>query len=160
VSLLNDIINAHKAPRVEMRRHIDNGIAEEQTLFFAFLFGGMNFVSLLPEMAKRAHILDTPLFGLAAQQLIASVFMMPLLMYGIAAISHFVIERFFGGQGDHIGARRALFWAGCVTLPILLLSAVVTIFFPPAKTILALATTGIFLWQWISNLRELEFGNV
>jgi Na+(H+)/acetate symporter ActP len=159
MSLISDIVAAYRAPRREMRRHIDNVIGEEQTLFFAMLFGGMSFIAQLPDMAKRAHLTDHNLSDLAAAQLIASVFMMPLLMYGIAAISHVIVAR-FGGQGDHIGARRALFWAAVVTVPVLLLSALVNTFAPDFRIIGAVITSAVFFWQWFSNLRELEFGNV
>ena len=157
--LLSDIGAAYKAPKVEMRRHIDEGVREEQTLFFAMLFGGLSFLSLLPDIAKRAYITDTSLPAMAAAQFIASVFMMPLLMYGIAAISHAILMR-FGGQGDHIGARRALFWAAIVTTPVILVSAILTTYVPDLQFGCAIITTAVFFWQWISNLRELEFGNV
>jgi Na+(H+)/acetate symporter ActP len=159
MSLLLDIVAAYKAPKREMRRHIDNVIAEEQTLFFAMLFGGLSFLAQLPDIAKRAHITEQSLSAMAGAQFIASVFMMPLLMYGIAAISHLIMAR-FGGQGDHIGARRALFWAGVVTAPVLLLSAVVNTFVPDLRMIGAVITSVVFFWQWLSNLKELEFGNV
>jgi hypothetical protein len=142
-----------------MRRHIDNGIAEEQTLFFALLFGGLSFLSQLPEIAKRAHLTDDSLPAMTAAQFIASVFMMPLLMYAIAAISHLILGR-FGGQGDHIGARRALFWAGVVTAPVMLFATIVSTYLPDARIPLAAVTTMVFIWQWFSNLKELEFGNV
>lgn len=159
MSLIYDIGAALKSPKREMRRHISDGIREEQTLFFALLFGGLSFVSLLPDIAKRAYLTDDSLSAMAAAQFIASVFMMPLLMYGIAAISHVILAR-FGGQGDHIGARRALFWAAVVTTPLMLLSAIVTTYAPDMRVILAILTTLVFLWQWFSNLKELEFGNV
>lgn len=157
--LLSDIGAAYKAPKHEMRRHIDDGIREEQTLFFAMLFGGLSFLSLLPDIAKRAFIADDSLSAMAAAQFIASVFMMPLLMYGIAAISHLILGR-FGGQGDHVGARRALFWAAIVTAPIMLFSAILTTYVPDLRLITSIVTTLVFFWQWISNLKELEFGNV
>ena len=159
MSLLSDIVAAYKAPTVEMRRHIDNGVREAQTLFFAVLFGGLSFLSLLPDIAKRAHLTDDSLSGLAAAQLIASVFMMPLLMYGIAALSHVILAR-FGGQGEHIEARRALFWAAVVTAPVMLISALLTTYVPDLRLITAIITTVVFIWQWFSNLKELEFGNV
>jgi hypothetical protein len=157
--LLSNISAAYKAPKVEMRRHISDGIREEQTLFFAMLFGGLSFLSLLPDIAKRAFLADESLPAMAAAQFIASVFMMPLLMYGIAAISHVVLGR-FGGQGDHIGARRALFWAAIATAPVMLFSAILTTYMPDLRLILAVVIALVFFWQWISNLRELEFGNV
>jgi len=85
--------------------------------------------------------------------------MMPLLMYGIAALSHIILAK-FGGQGDYVGTRRALFWAAVVTSPVILASSVLSIYFPVVKISLAILTTFIFIWQWTSNLKELEFNNV
>ena len=142
-----------------MKRYLDNGIREEQTLFFAILFGLLSFLSLLPALAKHAFLTNESLSALAAAQFISSVFMMPLLMYGIAAVSHLILK-YFGGQGDYIGARRALFWAALVTTPAILLTSIAEAYFSEISTILSVITTMIFVWQWVSNLKELEFNNV
>lgn len=142
-----------------MKRHLDNGIREEQTLFFAILFGLLSYLSLLPALAKHAFLTNESLSALAAAQFISSVFMMPLLMYGIAAVSHLILK-YFGGQGDYIGARRALFWAALVTTPAILLTSIAEAYFSEISTILSVITTMIFIWQWFSNLKELEFNNV
>ena len=142
-----------------MKRHLDNGIREEQTLFFAILFGLLSYLSLLPALAKHAFLANESLSALAAAQFISSVFMMPLLMYGIAAVSHLILK-YFGGQGDYIGARRALFWAALVTTPAILISSIVETYIGELSMSLSVITTGIFIWQWVSNLKELEFNNV
>jgi len=142
-----------------MKRYLEDGIREEQTLFFAILFGLLSFLSLLPALAKHAFLTNESLSALAAAQFISSVFMMPLLMYGIAAVSHLILK-YFGGQGDYIGARRALFWAALVTTPAILLTSITEAYFSEISTILSVITTMIFVWQWVSNLKELEFNNV
>ena len=142
-----------------MKRHLDNGIREEQTLFFAILFGLLSYLSLLPALAKHAFLTNESLSALAAAQFISSVFMMPLLMYGIAAVSHLILK-YFGGQGDYIGARRALFWAALVTTPAILLTSIAEVYLSETSAILSVITTMIFIWQWFSNLKELEFNNV
>ena len=142
-----------------MTRYLEDGIREEQTLFFAILFGLLSFLSLLPALAKHAFLTNESLSALAAAQFISSVFMMPLLMYGIAAVSHLILK-YFGGQGDYIGARRALFWAALVTTPAILLTSIAEAYFSEISTILSVITTMIFVWQWVSNLKELEFNNV
>ena len=142
-----------------MKRYLEDGIREEQTLFFAILFGLLSFLSLLPALAKHAFLTNESLSALAAAQFISSVFMMPLLMYGIAAVSHLILK-YFGGQGDYIGARRALFWAALVTTPAILFTSIAEAYFSEISTILSVITTMIFVWQWVSNLKELEFNNV
>ena len=142
-----------------MKRYLEDGIREEQTLFFAILFGLLSFLSLLPALAKHAFLTNESLSALAAAQFISSVFMMPLLMYGIAAVSHLILK-YFGGQGDYIGARRALFWAALVTTPAIFLTSIAEAYFSEISTILSVITTMIFIWQWVSNLKVLEFNNV
>ena len=95
--VLSDIRLSYLRPSKAMRNQIEFGIKEEQTLFFAILFGLLSFLSLLPDLAKHAFLKDESLSALAAAQFISSVFMMPLLMYGIAALSHITL-RYFGGQ--------------------------------------------------------------
>ena len=51
-----------------MRNQIEFGIKEEQTLFFAILFGLLSFLSLLPDLAKHAFLKDESLSALAAAQ--------------------------------------------------------------------------------------------
>lgn len=157
--VLSDIRLSYLRPSEAMRNQIEFGIKEEQTLFFAILFGLLSFLSLLPDLAKHAFLKDESLSALAAAQFISSVFMMPLLMYGIAALSH-IILKYFGGQGDYVGARRALFWAALVTSPAILLTSIISTYVSDIRLILSIITTAIFFWQWISNLRELEFNNV
>lgn len=159
MSVLGDIRLAYYKPRQVMERQINFGIKEEQTLFFAILFGLLSFLSLLPALAKHAFLTNDSLSALAAAQFISSVFMMPLMMYGIAAFSHLILK-YFGGQGDYIGARRALFWAALVTTPAILLTSITEAYMGELSTVLSIITTVIFFWQWISNLIELEFNNV
>ena len=142
-----------------MKRYLEDGIREEQTLFFAILFGLLSFLSLLPALAKHAFLTNESLSALAVAQFISSVLMMPLWMYGIAAVSHLILK-YFGGKGDYIGARRALFWAALVTTPAILLTSIAEAYFSEISTILSVITTMIFVWQWVSNLKELEFNNV
>jgi hypothetical protein len=101
VSVLTDIKLAYYKPRNVMKRQISSGIKEEQTLFFAILFGLLSFLSLLPAIAKHAYLTNESLSALAAAQFISSVFMMPLLMYGIAAISHLILKYFWWARELH-----------------------------------------------------------
>jgi hypothetical protein len=42
----------------------------------------------------------------------------------------------------------------------MLISALLTTYMPDLRLITAIITTAVFIWQWFSNLKELEFGNV
>ncbi|GLQ34252.1 hypothetical protein GCM10007939_05350 [Amylibacter marinus] len=159
MAVVSDITGAYASPKRAMRRQIQAGIEEPQTLFFALCYGFLSFVSLLPALAQRAIVQDLELSALAGAQFIASVFMMPLLMYGIAGISHWILAR-FGGQGSYVAARRALFWAGLVAVPLLLLSSALSVFIPEMRVFGAIVTAMVFFWQWISCLIEVEYPNV
>jgi hypothetical protein len=41
-----------------------------------------------------------------------------------------------------------------------LISSIIETYVEEISIILSVITTGIFIWQWVSNLKELEFNNV
>jgi len=41
-----------------------------------------------------------------------------------------------------------------------LISSIVETYIGELSMSLSVITTGIFIWQWVSNLKELEFNNV
>jgi hypothetical protein len=92
--------------------------------------------------------------------LFAWLFVVPLMAYGLAALSH-MIARLFGGQGSWYGARLALFWALLASIPAWVLYGLVTglIGDGPAERIV-----GIVLWVafgviWWCNLWVAETQN-
>lgn len=158
MSLVGNIVRAYRAPAktfgVQMVR-----AGEERILLFIFLFSFLSFVSRLPELMLINMNTggETPLFARVAAMFVASVFMAPLMMYLLAALSHLVM-RLFGGRGTWRLARLALAWAALVSAPLVLISGILKVFVPgPLFMVVTLLTAVVFLWQWAISLRAAEF---
>ncbi len=157
MNLVRDILSAYKSPRKAIRKQLDAGVREEQSLFYVMLFGLLNFVSQLPNLAKQAEMTKHTLASLSAAQFVSSVFMMPLMLYVIAAVAH-VFMRAFNSKATYGEARRVLFWAALVTVPFTLVLGIVAAFASTKVTLAFSALTLlVFCWQWASGLAESEF---
>ena len=97
------------------------------------------------------------LTGLMANTLFACLFFLPLIFYGIAAISH-MIARLFGGKGTWYGARLALFWSFLAASPLMLLNGLVAGFVGEGLElqIVGLLWLVVFAAFWLINLRVAE----
>ena len=85
------------------------------------------------------------------------LFIAPLALYAIAALSH-LIARALGGQGSWYSARLALFWSLLAASPLWLLNGLVAGFIGPGLQLgltsaIALA---VFLIFWGLSLIEAE----
>lgn len=80
---------------------------------------------------------------------------LPLLLYGIAAISHLVARRVFSGQGSYQKARLALFLALFLSIPLMILNAV-AVYFLESQGLgqlslwVGLVVFGVWVWIWTS----------
>lgn len=155
--LTTDIVATYRRPRAVMRRLLELGPREDRAL--AFMMGGcvVVFISQWPVAARRAHLEGLELNALLGASLMAWVFLAPLLMYGVAALSHGV-ARLFGGQGTFYGARLALFWSFLAATPLMLLNGLVGGFIGPgpALSLVGLVWLGVFLWFWGATLSVAE----
>lgn len=157
MNLVRDILSAYRSPRKAIRQQLDAGVREEQSLLYVMLFGLMNFVSHLPNLAKQAQMTQHSLASLSAAQFVSSVFMMPLVLYLIAAVAH-ALMRAFKGKATYGQARRVLFWAALVTVPFILILGLVSAFASIKVTLaVSVVTLLVFSWQWASGLAESEF---
>ena len=112
--------------------------------------------------ASRDHFLDDtiPLDARIGSALLAWIFIMPLVLYGLAALSRLVAKA-FGGQGTPFGARIALFWTVLVVSPLMLLRGLVSGFIGDGVEMMI--TDGVvtlaFFAHWWAALREAERGS-
>jgi hypothetical protein len=108
---------------------------------------------------SRAAFLDptTPLEARLGGALLACLFILPLLAYGIAAISH-LIARALGGKGTGFGARLALFWAMLAIAPAMLLQGLTAGFIGASPALWLVQTLVLvgFLWIWLSMMIQVE----
>lgn len=156
MSLVGDIVLAYRAPRKAMQIQVERGISEPQTLFYGIFFGVMNLIANYPRVTSNASDQDV-LAGMMAGLFIAYIFFLPLMLYGISGVLHWVILK-FGGQASWAEVRRALNWSAVVTIPFILISGSSYVF---ENNILPMffnvITSIIFLWQLWSNVNQVEF---
>jgi hypothetical protein len=161
MSVVNDIFLAWRKPRQVMQRHLSHGVREDRALAFLMIACFLIFVAQWPSLSRAAYFQpEISLQQRIASTLFAWLFVVPLMAYGLAALSH-MIARLFGGQGSWYGARLALFWALLASIPAWVLYGLVTglIGDGPAERIV-----GIVLWVafgviWWCNLWVAETQN-
>ncbi|MCE8507993.1 YIP1 family protein [Ruegeria pomeroyi] len=153
----SDIAASYRGPARVMRHLLDMGQREDRALAFVMAFCVIAFVAQLPALARRAHLEQADLNMLMGGALLGSVFLLPLLFYVIALLSHWV-ARMLGGQGSAYGARLALFWSLLASTPLVLLNGLVAGFIGPgpALSLVGLIWVAVFAWFWLTNLREAQ----
>lgn len=160
MSLTLDIARTYRAPRRVMRRLLADGPREDRNVVFLLGACFVIFIAQLPRLQREA-ILNPEAPPLDAQiggALFAWMFLMPLVLYGIAAASH-ILARLFGGRGSWHGARLALFWTLLAVSPLMALYGLVAGFFGEGPE---LALTGgivvlAFGAIWGISLAEVEW---
>ncbi|MCF1709915.1 YIP1 family protein [Tabrizicola sp. J26] len=154
-----DIVESWRNPRAVLRRRLDSA-READALAVLMAACGLIFVSQWPGLARAAHLDPSiPLDARLGGALLGAVFLLPPIAYGIAALSH-LVARAFGGKGDWLGARLALFWALLAVSPLMLLQGLVAGFMGkgPALTLVGAGVGLVFVLQWILGLIEAERG--
>lgn len=152
-----DIVATYQGPGKVMRRLLGMGQREDRALAIVLAFCVLAFVAQMPALARQAHLEETDLNPLLGGALLGSVIILPLVLYVLAALSH-LVARVLGGQGDWYGARLALFWALLASAPIILLHGMVAGFIGPGPALqgVGILWLAVFLWFWISGLRQAE----
>ena len=155
-----DILRSWRHPRAVIREKLAAGEREDRALAVLMAASLFLFVAQWPSLS-RAAFLDptTPLEARLGGALLACLFILPLLAYGLALISH-LIARSIGGSGTGFGARLALFWAMLAISPAMLLQGLTAGFVGPSPALYlvqGIVTIG-FIWMWIAMLVEVEQG--
>jgi hypothetical protein len=160
VAVTTDIVAAWRRPRAVMRRHLAQGVREDRALVYLMLACGLIFVGQWPAL-QRAAMADpsTPLDARLGGALMAWLFIAPLALYGIAALTR-LVARMLGGRGTGYGARLALFWSLLVASPLWLLTGLVAgLIGPgPALTLTGAVALAGFVALWLLALVEAERG--
>ncbi|WP_317054525.1 MULTISPECIES: YIP1 family protein [Roseovarius] len=154
-----DIVATYRGPRTVFRRLLDMGENEGRALAILMAGCAVFFVAQWPALSREAHLTDQELNPLLGGSLMAWIFIAPLIFYAIAFVSQFVL-RAMGGAVTGFATRLALFWAFLAASPLKLLHGLVAGFIGPgqALTIVGAIWLAVFLWFWVSNLREAGWG--
>jgi nitrogen fixation/metabolism regulation signal transduction histidine kinase len=155
----SDIVASYRGPRRVMRRLLAMGTHEGRALAILMAGCAVTFIAQWPRLAREAHLQEADLQMLLGGALLGWVFIAPLAFYLIAFLTH-LVSRAMGGQGSAYDARMALFWSFLAATPVLLLHGLVAGFVGPGieLTLVGAAWFAVFLWFWLSNLREAGWG--
>lgn len=159
MAVTTDIVASWRGPRRAMRRLLATGPNEGRAL--ALLMGGcaLTFVAQWPRLAREAHEQQQDLTPMLGGALLGWLVIAPLLFYALAWLSHLVL-RALGGRGAPWRARLALFWSWLAASPLLLLNGLVAGFVGPGPGLTGAGAVwlGVFVWVWVSALREAGWG--
>ena len=153
----SDIVATYRGPGRVVRRLLDLGQREDRALVFVMAFCVVAFIAQLPSLSRRAHLEGLELNMLMGGALLGSVIILPLFFYVLAFVSYGA-AKLVGGKGSAYGARLALFWALLSSTPLVLLNGLVAGFIGPGATltVVGLIWVAIFLWFWLSGLRQVQ----
>lgn len=160
MAMLADILATYRRPRQVLRHHLSAGVREDRALVCLMLGCALVFVAQWPRLARAAaQTPDVPFEAYFGAALVSWLFFMPLVFYGLAALSH-LGARALGGQGSWFGARMALFWTLLAVSPLWLVQGLVAGLAGPGW---ALSVAGILLvvtfgGLWAATLIEAETG--
>lgn len=141
-----------------VRRHLAAGAREDRALALLMLGCALVFVGQWPRLMRLAQAPGAaPFEAMIGGALLGWLFLAPLALYALAALSH-LLARAIGGRGSFYGARVALFWALLAAAPLWLVNGLV---FGLAgegwvSRFVGGLALGIFLVFWLLGLVEAE----
>jgi hypothetical protein len=167
MAVTNDIVRTWRRPRAVIRDLLDMGRREDRAIMFLMVSCLLIFVAQWPRLRRVSEGFETSFFpadvnfeGMMTYTFFSTVVVFPLVMYGLAALSH-LVAKLFGGKGSWFGARLALFWTLLAMSPLILLYGLVRGLIGPGPQAVLVGVIGAvaFLFIWIQALREAESGS-
>jgi len=121
MSLVLNIARSYRAPGKVVTGLAQGDLREPQVLFFGLLACGLIFVAQWPGLSRAATIDPSITFEQRmGGALFGVMFILPLLLYGLAGILHFGVRVLVRPvAGLHV--RLALFWSLLSVAPLMLL---------------------------------------
>ena len=164
MALTKDIVRTWRAPRAVVSDLLAQGRREDRALAFVMIACFLIFIAQWPRLSRIANGFEPSPWppeinfeGMMTYTFYALVILLPLALYGVAAVAH-LVAKIFGGQGAWYGARLALFWALLSTTPILLLHGLVRGFIGSGVQAMAVGVvwTVAFGVIWLQGMRVAE----
>ena len=149
-----DIVATYRGPGKVMRRLLAEGVREDRALIYLMVGCLMVFVAQTPRLAREAFETGENLQMLMGASLMAWLFMAPLILYALGALTY-LVARTLRSKITNYGARLALFWALLASCPLMLLWGLTAGFIGPG---VQMTTVGfiwfvLFMWFWIGGFR-------
>jgi len=157
MAVTRDILASYRRPGAVILRRTAGPVREDRALITVIVACMLIFVAQWPRLSRQAFETGQDFDTLLAGALQAWLFIMPLALYGLAALSH-MVARLMGGRGSWWEARMALFWALLAASPLWLLWGLVAGFVGPGTglDIVGLIALVAFLTIWILGLWAVE----
>ncbi|MEM8822793.1 MAG: YIP1 family protein [Pseudomonadota bacterium] len=158
MSVSRDIPRAWIRPQTVMAEHMARGSYDDRGFLFLMLGCIMVFVAQLPRLSRQAFETGEDFMLLMGGTLMAWIFVAPLLLIAIAALSHLVAKA-IGGKGDWAQARLALGWSLLACTPAFLLHGLTGGFVGtdhPGFSLVGALALGAFFWLWLNSLYVAE----
>ncbi len=153
-----DMLISWRHPRQVIRRRLAEGVREDRALIYLMAGCALIFVAQWPRLTGLA-LADpsTPLNARLGGALMAWLFIMPLVLYAVAAVSH-LLARALGGRGSWFSARLALFWALLAAAPAWLANGLVVGLGLPwgVQSVFGVVALGGFVVIWGASLYQAE----
>jgi hypothetical protein len=146
-----------------MARQVSAGLSEPRALVHLLLACALLWLASVPRAMREAEAIDIDdsLTAALAAHLFGYLVLAPLIFYGLAVLVR-LAARAFGGLGDYLGARAALFWSLLVGAPLALMLALFGVVAQPAPWAASvapwLACGALAFWFWLlaSAVAEVE----
>ncbi|MEM7487881.1 MAG: YIP1 family protein [Pseudomonadota bacterium] len=158
MSVSRDIPRAWIRPQTVMAEHMARGSYDDRGFLFLMIGCVMVFVAQLPRLSRQAFETGEDFMLLVGGTLMAWVFVAPLLLIVIAAVSH-IVAKLIGGKGGWAPARLAIGWSILACAPAFLLHGLTGGFVGtghPAFSLVGGLALGAFFWLWLNSLYVAE----
>lgn len=156
MSVVGEILATWRGPAGPIGRLLSAGPREDRSLVILIAAAVLMFIARTPDLARRAALNpEVPLQAQMGITLFVMLFLIPVLAYAVAMISHLVM-RALGRQGAAYGARVALFWAMLAIVPGLLLHGLLSGLNggeTAGTRLVGLVVFAAFLWFWGRGLQ-------
>lgn len=164
MSVTTDIVRTWRRPRTVIRDLLGQGRREDRAIVFLMISCFLIFVAQWPRLRRVSEGYepspwpeDMNFEGMMTYTFFAAVIVLPLVMYGVAALSH-LVAKLFGGKGSFYTARLALFWTLLAMSPLILFYGLVRGLIGPGDQATLVGGVGglAFVIIWLACLREAE----
>jgi hypothetical protein len=160
MGVVEDIWRTYRrGPRLVVADHLARGPNEARAFAFLVLGCGLVWLGQWPRLMREAEAgrpdPEATFQQLAGTALVTWVMVMPLVFFGLAALTH-AASRAMGGQGEPWAARVAVFWAWLAASPLALVAGLAAGFTGASvlANLLAILWIGVFAAFWASAQRE------
>lgn len=154
MSIGGDMLRSWRAPGRVVAGLLAAGPREDRALAHLMIGCALVFVAQWPRLARAAAADPAvPLSARLGGALFATLFLLPLILYGVAAASH-LLMRACGRPPGWAGARVALFWALLAASPLILADGLVQGLAGPGgpADLVGWGALAAFLWLWGAGL--------